>query len=67
MFLKAVLILVGCICLGATICAMALRLVGLSVIASIFTVGVWFAISHIDDPDDDDPSEGRFDDGDSEV
>ena len=55
--LKCILIVVGCVFLGATICAMALGLTWTSTIGSLFTVGVWYAISHIDDPEDDDGSD----------
>ena len=55
--LKCVLVVVGCVFLAGTICAMALGLTWTSVIGSLFTVGVWYAISHIDDPEDDDGSD----------
>ena len=51
--LKCILVVVGCVFLAGTICAMALGLTWTSVIASLFTVGLWYAISHIDDPEDD--------------
>ena len=55
--LKCILVVVGCVFLAGTICAMALGLVWTSVIGSLFTVGVWYAISHIDDPEGDDGSD----------
>ena len=55
--LKCILVVVGCVFLAGTIYAMALGLFWTSVIGSFFTVGVWYAISHIDAPEDDDGSD----------
>ena len=55
--LKCILVVVECVFLGGTICAMALGLFWTSVIGSLFTVGVWYAIPHIDDPEDGDVSD----------